>query len=522
MEYLFTNIPEEINIYILSYLNIKNLTNISQVNKYSNNLINKLESYINPKKFYQYLSDKNNIKPDNYPLYLKYFLTACQESEIYTIKYLSEKYNLIEEYGAGFMQILKTNNPDKISWYCDYFNLSKPQYYSDLIYSEYNRLFDSNYQDFSIISSIINLESLKLLLEPEINNPNINNLFEKLCFIGKSELVSWLLSNQKYKFDLKFLDNIRANLTLSENINYEIIKILTDHIKSPPKSNFYSKIFLVVYYFLTNNKLELDNIIQKIIKYQYHRFELFIYRLTIFINNIPDNYKNKNKILDIILKKYNKYPEQIYTYKFVPYQIFNHLINQSGLNIFLNFQDIKNLIRILAIPEIFKIHIINNKINQFSDFGDFQIKSVITTKIILNSTENPEIINYLINNFGFIIPDLKSEKFLIKLLKIHHWNTALLILIQNNIITWPEISKYIFPKILIKENTGVFYIFELLPIFIKLSKKNNYNLSEIFNYNYLFKKSLEYCLISAKYLIKSNPDLVNQISDPNIYIWLKI
>lgn len=220
---IFQNISD-INFILLKFLDILDLINFSQVNKYYGGLINNYKKYNKSKYFYYLMGFKNkpwseiqniiqletkfksksdqekinNILNIYYTINkpeIIYFNQACISNNLFIMKYLYQKYKLDLHINHDYIfRLACLKNHKKIAKWL--FSLSQ-----FIINSE------------PIIIKIINPEKLLIISD------NFEEPFLLACYYNKLEIIKWL-----YKLSLQIKNPIKFIIN-PDNSNKQILRV---------------------------------------------------------------------------------------------------------------------------------------------------------------------------------------------------------------------------------------------------------------------------------------------------------
>lgn len=268
------NLIFDISNYIFELVLGSDLINLLQINSKFYNLIINNKIYKQLYNFYNNYDSKNNIVYFS-PLYINYFLDSCKKGYLYVIKYLIRKYDLKSSYKIGFLELLKSNNLDIISWYFKNLKFSIDKFDFDKITNtdisilklETIKFISDNFgKNLWTIDNLckycqdINLDKIIYICQEEKITTYLSN-----CLIVKSsnnksyKIIKWLLST--YKFDQEILNKI-INL-LDPLLDIYILKLFYEIIDKNKKYNNDELLFVACQEYCYNNQdLELQNITQ--------------------------------------------------------------------------------------------------------------------------------------------------------------------------------------------------------------------------------------------------------------------
>lgn len=510
---------------IFKQISITDIINFGLTSDDNNKIVIQNIKYKKYRNFYKSI-DTSNFSCN---IYVKYFLSACEQGLKFIIKYLVRKYDLYYDYDVGLRYIIKTNNLKYIEWY--YSNFIDVNRWVGLTRINFKKL------NFKTIKYLITKDtSLENQLLLGYNSINIG-LLKYILTIKNIDLLYLLENYTKYNYNYK--EKIHFTKYLLSNYNFDNSKLqefknklniyISRQIETKQLPEWPNPI-LLIYLFdqKLNNKINYgisDEIILNL--------DLIRYNITA---DPEENIKNIQKLLDILIIE--NYPK----YKFL-------------VNLWDNSMKTKNLSLIKLIVNYFE-PIIKSMEKPFEKKMDENILDFLVHKfnikfndLILICLYSNMHINYLTNfykknnplvtfvDFNSICDTgsvelldlvLKNNKNFIETIKNHaeeyvsynRYNFKydnLRYFLENNIITWKNMINMINPE-QIKLN-----YFEsdpnLIPDFIEYIITNKNNIDFKFNFINYFYFACKYSWKIAQILNKYDP---HYNPERNIKIWLGV
>lgn len=498
MDKIIFDLPE-IDDYIISFLQLDSLINLSQTSKFSYHKITKFTKYIESKKFYQNFDIIVKYEKLDIYVFIDYYLEACSQSNIYIISYLSNKYDLSTYKIDGFINILENNNINSISWFCKEYNLLLSK--NDLKLIKFGGL------KLETIQFLINYFKLDLNLFISIS------IFTDACHAGNLPLIQHIAEKIIIPEDtiIYILDTILKT-------RLDLLKWFYYYFENP-------KIKSCIFQRFSNHKF--GEIIKKYIldKQIIDPNDLLIIEFikghkTNMINILKNNYNFNLNILEYIF------------YKLFPLNLeILELICQK-----IDFKTIQQIILYLGYYDGDRIDFLANKygLNNLVMNSEFRYYSPILYKYML---ENKNI--FLISNYQYdLFRDAcyKNNKDIIKwmlsinpkLLELFLYgsdyennisilNLDMIPLLELGLINFDYIVKNIYTQF-----DGSFYYKHqkyLFPLLFEIAHKNNYNLEKHIKIGDLFTIA---CYLSKDYAKSLYEYYKIKIDKSNIKIWLNL
>lgn len=524
----------EIDGYIFNYLNLNNLINLLSTNSKNWTRVKNFPEYLEIKKFYQdFPKLTNNIHKIKYEIFVDYFIIACRQNKPYTkfvIQHLTKKYNLVNYYFDGFIDILYTKNLELIIWYYTSFSP--------------NQDFDEN---FIFVLVNLNFDILSWLFNQPYYNKYQNMLTNSELLYQSLNGNNFDLFQELYEYynknNIFISDQLKINLLniTCDNRQYDILKWLLNNLNyNPTDLNLvYSDLFDPTEIYL-----------KKIIHEKIYKTELPVSLSDYFwLICFPLNFSRK-LISKFISDNINNLTDQDY------YEILNYAVLHDDLKITklicrkvqIKIEDIRYLMEICTSQYIrdflldkyglenltrnkkfsYNFNSLKLKSKYFDHIRNSKITNLESLIILKNILGFDDFINMVetgplevINLFLSIHPNyLKNYRSLLKMgYKLINKN-ILVWFLDNNIIPLEEILIN-FPRYLNNKNKSWNFLEQILVITEYTIKNNQWNILRIYIdpislFNLVLKLSREF----SREIYKNYPELI--LIDNNIKIWLDI